>query len=1008
MAAPVRIYLSFNVADAGVVEGLQKQLRAVFSGRGLELRDRSSLYAGAENALNGEAWLQWADLCIAVFSADYLGQDTSREWETAKRLERERRPALQILVAYARSAAIPTDFQAFPVAPSLSEPVQQSGFDRDRQLQRVAHVAYTLLQNVPLRDAAAWVADDLPLPLDIAQTHLLAASDRLNLMPQLALLKKIADDAQLKKAAYEMEDLFGETLRQGKLAKIPLTEYLQRNETVRGDFQFVVKNLSEKNFPAGWRGAFLQTVHGEAQPLALFTPTDDIIIPETLNLPVAGEGALAENMGLLSYQQKADFRRELLLAQDALSVENYGRAHSHCERVRTQIDPQSAQLYEYLLISFFQNETPGRVAWDSVDDEKRRLLNYIVLYANRLREYQQKQQCPSQTSEYNLRATAEELSNALCRIYDQLPNDYVLDTGKRASELPNNRAIVARCREIGEIVFRSVHPYTGFLEVLVLELCGGGKYNWVQRVEVLNDEFVFVSLQDFEIETSTGELVSLLSTATLDRTGVEQRLRQELLIRLKAKQNRLHRYRSEEQRRHRSFNDPRESVMQFIQSCLLGYNVFEDTPSGEVGTGGEFLRLALQQLIPGLVMQPDPEVPGSLRWFDLNTQGDVRAHPDCTRYRFDAFGVVEKIIRDFSGKAGWLQVQPNLKREVFRQFVGDTEAEYERVRDGLEWSDFRRMPDLDARRILVTCLRRWVTAYHAYPTEGQSFLEKCVTELTGSGLLNWLYFNPFDLVAHPDSLAFGYDAQAELKTICDLSVRHTEAELSREIVENLFQQRILSAYDVLRRGDEAGRSTVVSLLLQTLSGYRLHPDPRFLDFVFGELTHEVKFRWVNIGEDGQAKPWTFKSDLPFDPLAVLKVLADTDPARYPCLGVRERIAERRHADQMERYFQEISEFRQENRRPERALTIDILRKMRGIYRYYPKEEFLHLPIRELTGKGRIRWNALFLGFFPTRENHFENKFYHFNYRFELFELKRLLDQQYYELQRVMGECEASA
>ena len=106
MAAPVRIYLSFNVADAGVVEGLQKQLRAVFSGRGLELRDRSSLYAGAENALNGEAWLQWADLCIAVFSADYLGQDTSREWETAKRLERERRPALQILVAYARSAAI--------------------------------------------------------------------------------------------------------------------------------------------------------------------------------------------------------------------------------------------------------------------------------------------------------------------------------------------------------------------------------------------------------------------------------------------------------------------------------------------------------------------------------------------------------------------------------------------------------------------------------------------------------------------------------------------------------------------------------------------------------------------------------------------------------------------------------------------------------------------------------------------------------------------------------------
>ena len=107
---------------------------------------------------------------------------------------------------------------------------------------------------------------------------------------------------------------------------------------------------------------------------------------------------------------------------------------------------------------------------------------------------------------------------------------------------------------------------------------------------------------------------------------------------------------------------------------------------------------------------------------------------------------------------------------------------------------------------------------------------------------------------------------------------------------------------------------------------------------------------------------------------------------------------------MERYFQEISEFRQENRRPERAITIDILRKMSGIFRYFPKEEFLQLSVRELTGKGRIRWNALFLGFFPTRENHFENKFYHFNYRFELFELKRLLDNHYTEMERVMREC----
>jgi hypothetical protein len=188
-----------------------------------------------------------------------------------------------------------------------------------------------------------------------------------------------------------------------------------------------------------------------------------------------------------------------------------------------------------------------------------------------------------------------------------------------------------------------------------------------------------------------------------------------------------------------------------------------------------------------------------------------------------------------------------------------------------------------------------------------------------------------------------------------------------------------------------------------LSNYRLHPDTRYLDLVWEELTLEKKLCWLDITKEGQARPFTDMGG--FDPDLVLRTLHKIHPDLYSLLDARERIAERRHANQVERYFKEISEFRHENHRPERAIAIDIIRNIEGIYRYFPKQEFLELPLRELSGNGRIRWNALFLGLFPITENHFENRFFNFEYKWERAEIRRLLDDQYAEMQRVLREIE---
>jgi hypothetical protein len=228
--------------------------------------------------------------------------------------------------------------------------------------------------------------------------------------------------------------------------------------------------------------------------------------------------------------------------------------------------------------------------------------------------------------------------------------------------------------------------------------------------------------------------------------------------------------------------------------------------------------------------------------------------------------------------------------------------------------------------------------------------------------------------------------------------------LSGQITRNIFQRRILPQYEKIKKGQEDQRPQTVFLLLQALAAYRYHADLNYLDFVFRELTEEVKFKWINIGEDGQAKPMLEEgSDSVFHPIQILNELAKQDFSRYRPYTVRERIAAQRMHDLLERYWREISEFRHENRRPEREHAIDIIRKIRGVFLYFPKESYLDLPIRELSDKGRIRWRANFLGWIPTKENHYENKFYHFNYRWELHQFKQMLVQQYIYTEKVLRD-----
>jgi hypothetical protein len=1011
MPATLHIFLSHDPTDAAAAADLERQLRLIFQPADLAFWRRENV-PSEEYRVKAGQFLEKTDLFVALLSMNYEDKpDVRWEADTARPIQ-ARRPVLQIMTVQVRPAPAPVWTRAYPVALPPGETVEQHAVARDRQLARVAQMAKTIVEAAPKKGEKYVFSVDLPLILDDVKERLLTQTDRLDTAPVLRLLLEMVADVRTKRTILDLEDAFGVLLEKTRLSKIDLHDLQAQSAPLRLDLQHLIQNLPDSALTPNWKSVFIRKYFHFGRPPRetdalppFFIPADEIAIPETLNLTVGPrEQESLEQIGLLSYEQKTDFRRSLLLCKDALAVGNPAKAFTHCEHARNKIDPQSAQLYEYLLITHIQRESAARILEDAVN-RNGKLLNFIELYATRLIEYQREDKCPSSTALYNLEIASEALSDAALRFYHRLPNDYILNTGKHAEDAPDNRAVLQRVLQTALTVNRVVCPYEEFLEAAIAEFCGGGKYDWIEKVEVAGEDFHFIPKGHFDPE---GEVAALLDT--LDRMAagsadklVKQRptLREDVYYSLMTKRQTLRRQIAEDERLRRPFTDIRASIIRFVYACTFNAQLFGD--EDEDRRGQSFHRMAMEYLLPQLT--PAAEIGSDLYppWFVLDERGELRNHPDCAAYGFDTQGIVEKIIRDQAGRGGWLQVAPNLKQEVFLQYSEIPDRQYEKVRVGLQWIDFRRMDTLEARRLLIDCLRRWTICYRAYPERGQEYVDRCIRELGGDGLMLWLQHDPETLVSHPDSTAFGYDAAAELRALLAHSTRFTEHDLRRPIAQNLFDKRILTAYQAIKPGDAAQLPLLVRLFSEAFSGYRLHPDPRYLDFVWRELTEELKFRWIDVDVAGK---WAAAHQTAgFHPIRTLeRIAAELGPVDREVYGIRQArmaVASRRYAEQLELYFREISEYKHENRLPERGIAIDIIQRMKGIFRFFPNEQFLELPLRELSGKGRIRWNALFLGIFPSPENHYENHQFNFDYKYALYDLKNNLLGRHYELMQEM-------
>ena len=214
------------------------------------------------------------------------------------------------------------------------------------------------------------------------------------------------------------------------------------------------------------------------------------------------------------------YKRLMIQAQDAYLVGNYQRAYDLCLRVGNEVDPESAQLYEYLFVTYYYLIGPERIISEAlVDFQSEVHLKKLFVYASRFVRLQsvaseemdtkvvrrgankiakEVDDIHSLTGEENIKEINSELLLTLADKYSQ-----ILDSFREGSvELTaDEKKKIIQCILIAKNITEHIRVDAIFATTVINELAGGGKHQWIAIKEdggLVNTEVGFDAIGHFE------------------------------------------------------------------------------------------------------------------------------------------------------------------------------------------------------------------------------------------------------------------------------------------------------------------------------------------------------------------------------------------------------------------------------------------------------------------------------------------------------------------------------
>ncbi|RME97922.1 MAG: hypothetical protein D6772_09745, partial [Bacteroidetes bacterium] len=433
-------------------------------------------------------------------------------------------------------------------------------------------------------------------------------------------------------------------------AQDDLLQWYTTEERFKEELMVLIQALELANLRTGWEKLVNEWT---ALPHQITTTNYHLLFPEAEDIyPLIKTDAS---------QADADkYRRLLHLAQDAFKLGDYELSLKYCRQVQQYIEPASAQLYEFLLQAFFNQQSANTIIEDALKGDCK-LLQQLFVYVGRVNSLLRKQTTGSQSSQPGIQYRHTEiprkkldhivdgLSRSLQWYGSQIDFDYVL-TNERDSTYLERRQAMEQYLQIGVKICRFVNPKPTLVETLLNELAGGGKFDWIGTDEAhqLIDHFDFPAVGTFnsllkQVEHQSGHSLQNMYALNL-RNSLKQKL------------NQL--YKAYPEVKHGLQADQESTlfhmVSKWLHACKTAYLLFEQDKS--------FLSLAIQEELT----KPD----GLLDWFTFDPEGQlVERQLQGRHVQSNVKTEYEFIVKSLLGDAGWERLEAEIIQKHYDRWI---------------------------------------------------------------------------------------------------------------------------------------------------------------------------------------------------------------------------------------------------------------------------------------------------------------------------------------------------
>lgn len=747
----------------------------------------------------------------------------------------------------------------------------------------------------------------------------------------------------------------------------------------------IINELEDEDLVTRWKVAFRNTRanfswhSSTAERQLLLSPLEMIQVPAYLS---------KERGDYLQY------KRLMVQAQDAYLAHRYAEAYDLFLRVRNEVDPESAQLYELLLVTYFKKHR-GPLLIDSYltsvtkeanPNEKDNPLHQLYLYANRFhllqgnhepgvsslsRSAEKGVKKPgsdliaqparpifSYTGEQNIKTIAEQLLLRLAERQTKITDQVVSGVTSREKA----RIELWRCITTARDIYQFLQPDHIVFTAIISELFGAGANFWITVDDMGQPANVHPGFD------ALGQFHAIVGMVASEKHQNLQRKSTSLAL---AENKTLEQLTAE------ITADLAALVSDGLRVKYEGLPLAPTpTPDEAAATYQPYVELMLSYraadaLLPesGLFFEvPFLEVgngEGKVDWFQLGR--GRRLYTRFTAPDFDALAYFEDLCRRKDLSHGTITVGSAMEHLIQMYYVRLSDKTFELYRTINLTGEFD-LAKAGRQRIAETsfCYRNWQICFDV--NEDESYLKLCHDEVVGNGILFWWAIGRHGLNANSSNPAHNifFDAREELAWLNDSCGVNDSTTDYQTIAENYLNRIAIPV------ANEIGKRTVnqlnpcaedhivilglVEKVIQLTSV--VGPLSPLEDFVYDELIQEKTFRWYDLqGEHFVNEAGIVKDGIDAIPLLEEAQMAFAASNRFATEHLQDMTSLHREDDIITSYQEDFSRNQQYNYDEDTIiLFVTMIERLIGYHKITGNAKLLAMPYEELvTGKGKVRW-----------------------------------------------------